>query len=639
MRHKLLSWAGLLLVVVLLLGANLLSYTTLRNTRIDLTQNRIYTLSPGTLNILSSLEEPITLRFYYSRKLASTTIPGLSAYVTTVQELLEEYRDAAGGRIRLEVIDPEPFSDEEEEAALAGVQSLPIGATGEPMFLGLVGINSVDDKAIIPFFDPNKESFLEYEISSLVYELSNPRKKRVGILSTLPVMGDSDPMAILRPGEMRHPFAFVTQLRQFYEVEEVPRTTERIPDGLDVLLVIHPKDLSPATQYAIDQHVLRGGRAIVFVDPHSETEEVPYDPQNPYAGLWASKSSRLDALLEAWGVRLREGSIAADRKLAERVTIRDNRGVSEAVPYVAYLTLRPEQFNADDVVTSGLGPVRLGTAGILEPIAGASTTFVPLLSTTEESMAVDVEKVRVAPQPDQLLKEFVAGDKPLVLAARVSGKARSAWPNGLPKPAAEEGSEPEPSPDHLVESKQDIQVIVVADTDILADRFWVEIQNFFGRRMMFENAANGSFVVNAVQNLSGSNDLIAVRSRGTLTRPFDRVGELKRRAEDKYRQRQVELQNRIEEINREINDLQANRSDLGSATSVIFTPEQRQAIERAREEAIRTRRELRNVQYELGRDVNRLGLLVKALNIGAIPLLISLYAVVLGIVRITRRRP
>ncbi|MDK2970546.1 MAG: gliding motility-associatede transport system auxiliary component [Candidatus Sumerlaeota bacterium] len=647
MTSRLYSWLGLLIAAALLIGANILSYSLLRNMRIDLTENNVYTLTEGTENILKEIEEPIILRFYYSRKLASTTVPGLSAYVTTVQELLEEYRDSSNGKIKLEVIDPEPFSDEEEDASLAGVQSIPIGATGEPMFLGLVGVNSVDETAVIPFFDPNKESFLEYDITSLIYELTNPKKEKIGVLSTLPVLGDNDPFAAMRGGEAKQPFAFITQLRQFFDVEEVSTTAEAIPDDIDVLLVIHPKSLTDATQYAIDQFVLGGGRAMVFVDPLSEAEEVPFDAQNPYQGLWADKSSNLPKLLKAWGVEMEQGVFAADRKLAERVTIRDQRGVSEAVPYVAYITATEEQLNSSDVITSGLGLVRVGSAGSLKQVEDATTTFTPLVQTSNESMTIDTEKIKIAPRPDELLNDFKPLDKPLTIAARISGKVKSAFPGGLKadeeSDESEEGeddtAEEEPAGPHIEESEADIQVIVFADTDILADRFWVDIQNFLGRRILFENASNGSLIVNAVENLGGSNDLISVRSRGTVTRPFELVQELKRKAEDKYRERQVELQERIEEIQQEINDIQANRSDKAAATGVILTAEQRDAIERAREEYQNTRKELRTVQYQLGREVDRLGVMVKAINIAAIPLLISLYAGILGIARLMRRRP
>lgn len=643
MNRKLVSWATVGVLAVLLVAVNILSFNVFRGTRADLTEQNLYTLSEGSKNILEKIEEPITLRFYYSRKLASKTVPGLSPYVTLVQEFLEEYRDQSNGKIKLEVIDPEPFSEEEEEAAMAGLQTFPVGTSGEPLFFGLVGENTVDETEVIEFFNPERQRFLENDITTLIYELSSPKKSVVGLIGTLPLMGDrGDRMAMMRnPEERQEPYAVVQQIESTSAIRDLGEEAANIDEDVDVLMVVHPKQLSDETLYAIDQFILRGGHALVFVDPHAEADRPPVDPQNPYAGMWADRSSNLEPLFEKWGITLKKDVFAADRELAQQVTVRDQRGVAQRVRYVAYLALEENQRNSDDIVTSPLQlPINVGSPGIIEVLEDAETNVEPLLWTTEESAEMDVEKIKLMPQPDELLAEFEPSGKEQTIAVRITGKAKTAFPGGViesPDDDNGESEQPESKPDHLEESKGDINVIVVADTDLLMDQFWVSVQPFFGSRLMQTFAGNGGFVANAIENLSGSNDLIGIRARGEMTRPFEVVEEIRKDAEERFLKRSQELEQKLQELEQKINDIQANRTDSSSGT-LILNDEQRQAIEEARAERRATYEELREVNHKLSKDIERLGLWVNAINIGAIPLLIGLYAALLGMLRMTRRK-
>lgn len=630
MSKKIFTWVGLAVTAILLVAVNVLGYSLLRNARVDLTENKVYTLSEGTHNILRSIDEPVTLRFYYSSKLISRTMPGLSTYATTVQELLEEYRDTAGGKIRLEVIDPEPFSEEEDAAALAGLTGIPSPSGTDAAFLGLVGTNAVDDTEVIAFFDPRRARTLEYDITRIVYTLSHPQQKVVGVISTLPVMGDQDPFTALRnPNQVRQPFFLVQMLRQMATLRSLGTDVDRIPDDVNVLMVVHPKELSDETLYAIDQFVLRGGHALVFVDPHSEIDQADFDPANPYGNLWANRTSNPANLLAAWGVEMAENRFVGDRANMQRVSMRNQRGLFETVNYVAYLALGEENLSEDDVVTQALGEITVGTAGALSKVDGAATEFTPLVLSSAESQLIDVDRVKLAPQPDELLREFQSTGEQYVLAARLRGKAKTAFPGGLrPQDSGEEPT------GHIEESARDINVIVVADTDMLADHFWVQVQNFLGARMAVQVANNGNLVANAVENLSGSNDLIGVRSRRDPRRTFRKVEEIARAAEEKYLERYDQLQQRLDEIERRINEIQAPRE----GNVLILTPEQQAGIQEARDERVNTRKELRAVRRELNRDIEQLGWRVKFVNIALIPMLIGLYAVALGVIRVARRK-
>jgi ABC-type uncharacterized transport system involved in gliding motility auxiliary subunit len=488
-------------------------------------------------------------------------------------------------------------------------------------YLGLVGVNTTDEEEVIPVFQPNKEESLEYELTKLIYTLAHPKKRVIGVISALPVFGAATDG---RPGGG---WNIVSLLREVFDVRDLGTEPTEIAQDVDTLLLIHPKNLSDQARYAIDQFVLKGGKAMVFVDPYAEEDTASPDPQNPM--VMPQTGSNLPDLMEKWGVKLVADKVAADLDHAIRVAYAGNRGPQE-IEYLPWLRLGPAELNQDDFVTSELNTVNLGSAGILERIEGATTEFRPLISTGKRSMPYDREAVLFVRDPAGLLENFKPGDKELVVAARIRGPAKTAFPNGRPKKKDDDPTDP----NFVAESKAPINLIVVADTDILADRFWVQFQNFLGMRIPSTIADNADFVINALDNLGGNDDLISLRSRGHYARPFDRVEAIQREAEAQFRDKERVLQAKLEETEKKLADLQQQKQ---GGSKLLLSPEQRQEIERFREEQLKTRKELRAVQHDLKRNIERLGTGLKFINISLIPLMIGIAAIGMPLYRAKRR--
>ena len=613
---KLISFGGILLAIVLLITINILINVTFKSARLDLTEDNLYTLSQGTENIIDGLQEPVTLRFYFSEKLASS-VPALMNYGRQVRELLEEYVSESNGKVNLIVLDPEPFSETEDQAVEHGLQGVPIDNVGSTAYFGLVGTNSTDDKEVIPFFQMEKEASLEYDITRLVYKLSNSKKQVVGVLSTLPLEGSGPDNPML--GMQGEPeWMVMSQMKQMFDVRTLSKELAKVPAEVDVLMLVHPKGLSDKTLFAIDQFVLGGGRVLVFVDPHSESEQTTPNPQNPMAAT--EKSSDLPKLFDQWGIELAKGQLAGDIETASRVSMSQG-GRPQAIDYVLWLQLRENNIAQNDFVTGDLDQITMATPGYLKAKDGAKTQFTPLFETGEKSMSIPVARVQFRLDPVGLLNSYRPGGKKLTLAARVTGPVKTAFPDGPPE--GEKG-------DWLKESKEDINVIVVADTDMLEDRFWVNVQNFFGQRIAIPRANNGAFVINSIENLSGSNDLISLRSRGNFSRPFLKVKEIQRDAEKSFRDKEQQLQQKLRETEQKISELQRQKA---SDQSMILSPEQADEIQKFRDQRVKTRKELRSVQHELQKNIESLGTKLKFLNIGLIPILIILFAIGLAAYR------
>jgi len=629
MDKRLVSGTGLLIALGLFVALNIVSNNTLTSWRLDLTENGLYTLSDGTRNILAGIEEPIRLRYYYSaRTLAG--IPQLQSYGVRVREMLQEYAAHADGMLELTVIDPEPFSEAEDQAVAAGIRQIPVSATGEMGYIGLVGTNTTDDEQVIAFFQPTEEASLEYELTKLVYNLANPKKRVIGIISTLPIMGGpANPLLGVR---QRDPWTIVELLREAYEVRDLGRNVRDIDSGeIDTLMVVHPKNLTRETQYAIDQFVLRGGKAMVFADPLSEEDPAMPEPEAPM--VMPDRSSALPELFAAWGVQMRKSAVAGDIDAAIRVSYSGGRGPQE-VEYLPWLQLERPNFNSDDFVTNELQVVNLGAAGILDPLEDAGTDFTPLMSTGPNAAELEAEAVMLVRDPAGLLQAFEPAGQPLVLAARIRGPAKSAFPDGRPRD--DEDKRAPPDPDFIGASQGSINVVLVADSDILADRFWVQRQNFLGVSMPTPIADNADFVINTIDNLGGNDDLIGLRSRGESLRPFDRVVALQREAEARFRDKEQELRAKLEETENQIRALQREHDETAGA--LLLSPEQRAAIDEFRAEQLRIRKQLRAVQHDLQKNIEALGTRLKFINIGLIPLLIGVLAIILGLYRVSRGR-
>ncbi|MFA6045663.1 MAG: Gldg family protein [Phycisphaerales bacterium] len=619
-----------LALLALFLGLNMLAGAGLRGVRLDATEGSVYTLTRGSRNIAKSPDEPIKLTLYYTSKLAQGR-PEIQSFAQRVRETLEEYARASGGKIKLAVVDPEPFSEEEDQATQAGLTPVPVSDAGENLILGLVGTNSTDGKEIIPFFDPRKERFLEYDISKLVYSLANPKKPIVGMISGLPFDGGFtfDPMT--RQPQQTPPWRISTEIKGLYEVRTLNDTKE-IPADITILMVAHPKNLSDATLFAIDQYVLRGGRLLVFTDPYCENDKAPI----PNGMNQGGEASSLEKLMDAWGVEMIPGKIAADRDLALRIYAPAANGKQEPVPYVVWLNLQDKSLSKEDAVTSNLRQLLFATPGALQAKKDAKdgATITPLVHTTAAGSLIPRDLMTMPPDPKALLKQYTPGTSELTLAARLSGNVKSAFPDGPPKPP--EGQEPSPLPKDgvLKESKGSISVICVADCDMLSDNMWMREQDFFGQKVVRRISDNADFVLSALDNLTGNDDLISIRARRESNRPFTTVDTMQRRADQTLVAQQSVLEQKMEETQKRLLELQNQRDDKGS---IIASPEQVKEIAQFKSDYAETRKKLRQVKLELNKDIEHLGALLKIINTAMMPLLVALFALLLYLFRKTRR--
>lgn len=630
MKRFWMSLGGLLTLLVLFFAFNVVSNTWLRGGRADLTENKLYTVSKGTENILGQLDESITLRFYFSKKLAQQA-PGLVTYAERVQQMLEEYKSLAKGKIELEVADPVPFTEVEDAAVAYGLKGVPASAAGEMLYFGLVGTNTTDGKELIPFFHDEREEFLEYDLTRLIDNLREQKKRVVGVLSSLPI--DGNPMArMMNPQASVEPWYVLESLRQSFDVRMIEATAEKLDKDLELLFVVHPQGLSPQTLFEIDQFVLRGGKLVAFLDPYCEAQEVRQDPQNPLQSMMADRSSKLDPLLATWGVEMPAEDLAADKDLALRVGWQNS-----AIEYVLWLGLRKDKdgvFSKDDVTTSELDNVHLASAGYLRKVDGAATTVAPLMETTSNAMKIPKSRVQFGPDPKDLLTSYQSQGQKLMLAARISGPVKTAYPDGRPK--KQEGDAevaPDPAEEVLKESKAPVNIVVVADVDVLSDRMWVRTQNFFGQTIAMTQADNGAFAVNVVDNLSGSSDLISLRSRGRSIRPFDKVDELRKEAEAQFRQKEKDLEAKLRDAQQKIDELQGGKDD---SSALIISPETLAEVKRFEEERNKTRKELRAVKAGLQSGIEGLKTDLVLINGLAVPVLVLLAGV--GIAGVRRKK-
>ena len=620
-RNKL-GVVTLALLALAFVIAAVASNAWLRGVRVDLTANNLYTLSDGTRAVLDGIDEPINLYFFFSNE-ATANLPSLRTYSTRVREMLEEFAARAPeGKLVLNIVDPQPFSEEEDRAEQLGLQPANVGQGGDAVYFGLAGTNSVGKSDRIGIFDPRKESFLEYDIARLVYNLAHTDKTVVALLSSAPIGGGFDP-ATQQPSQ---PWVVVDQAKQLLEVRTLPASLLSIDQDVDVLWIVHPTMLDDTTLYAIDQFVMRGGRALIFVDPNAEILAGP-DPSGLGIGGGAS-SSTLGRLFDAWGVKFDTSNVVADNRYALSIG-----GRFQPVRHVGLIGLDQEAMSQEDPITSGLGSVNLGIAGHFELAEGATAKLTPLISSSVEAELMPAERFQFLPDPEELLKGFTPSGKNYILAARLSGPLKSAFPDGAP--AAEGRAAPVDAAlagAHLA-STENANLVLVGDVDVLSDRLWVQAQNFLGQRLYQAFANNGDFVVNALDNLSGSAALIGLRSRATYTRPFTTVDELKRHADLEFRATEQRLEAELTQTEQRLGELQSSRSD---GNSLLMSPEQQTEIQRFLDEQVRIRQELRAVRRNLDADIQRLGTWLKAINIALVPLLLTIAA--LAVVFMRRRK-
>ena len=627
MNKRLTLGGGTLLVLAaLFIALTVLFNYGLRGWRLDLTQNHLYTTAPGTDHILASIKEPITLYFFYSEK-AANQLPELKTYGTRVREFLDELVSRSGGKLRLHVIEPQPFSEEEDRAAELGVRAVPLG-NGMQFYFGLAGTNSTDGKGAIEFFDPNKARFLEYDVVKLIYQLAHPKKPTVAWLSSLPMGPGFDPQS----GQTREPWAIYGNVQQLFDLHPLDSNATHIDPNTNVLVLVHPKQLSPATQFAVDQFALQGGHILVFVDPLSEADNSGAESQNPMAAMGADRSSHLANLLNAWGVKFNAGEVVADRGHALSVTVHQGE---EPVEHIGVLGLNKDSFASDDVITAGLSTVNVATIGYLEPLSGAQactpvapakSCFEPLLQSSADAEPLPVERFRMLFDPASLLEGFKPTGKRYTLAARITGNVKSAFPGGPPG-----GVPPTPGQAVLKQSAKPLNLIVFADTDMLSDYLWVHEQNFFGQRLAAAFASNGDLVQNALDNLAGSADLISVRSRGSFERPFERVEKMRRAADERSKSEEQELEKQLRDTESKLAALQGKGDEKSG--NLILTPAQEAEITRFQGEKLRIRKELRAVRAGLDADIRHLGAVIKIIDIVVVPVVFALLALLIWLWR------
>lgn len=597
MKRVMYSGAGLLLIALAFLLFNAFSGLVFTHARLDLTEQKLYTISEGTKTILEGLDKPIELDFFYSDE-ATKGLVALRNYARRVEELLRAYERESGGKLKLHVVDPEPFSEEEDRAAELGLQAVPLNQGGDKVYFGLAATNGDGRTQSIPFFALDQEEFLEYELSRLVQSLASPQMPVVGVLSDLPITGGFD----MRTQQATPPWTVLEQIRQLFHIESLERNVDMIPANVSVLMLVHPKALPEPTLYAIDQFVMRGGKLLVFLDPYSEADPgMGFMPGEPGDG----KGSNLTPLLKAWGVHMAPDQVVLDAANAMSVGVGEER---RPVRHPGWLSLPQQTMDTDDVTTASLESLTMATAGFLEPLENATTRFTPLVQSSTYAMPIEAQRFATLENPEVLLRDLEPTGERYTLVARIQGPARSAYPDGI------EGRK-----DGLKDSAS-INVIAVADTDLLADRMWVQVQDFFGQRMPQPWADNGTFVVNALDNLSGTDALISVRSRGRFARPFVVVEELQRQAENRFREKEEALQQRLAATEAQLAELQGPNAD----GAIELTAEQQAALQRYMQEKLRIRKELREVRYQLNADIDALGRLLKFFNIALVPLVLTL---------------
>ncbi len=592
----------LILAVIFLLASILISQSGLfSRLRVDLTENNLFTLNEGTVNILRGIDEGIHLRLFYSDQ-ATENIPMLRTYHRRVVDFLEELERYGSGKLKVSLIDPISFSEEEDQASQYGLQALPVGEGGENVFFGIAGTNALDDVEVLPFLQPDREAFLEYDVAQLIYNLNNPQKRTVGVMSDLPLLGSFDPQTGQVPGQI-----VFEQLKEMYDVVPVATTATTI-DDVDLLLVVHPKNLTEATLFAIDQYVMKGGRLMAFVDPMAQSEEVPADPQNPMAQLQADRSSGLAVLFHAWGVGFDQTKVLLDNQHA--VSIQAAQG--QTIRHLGINSWTQGNLNQSDIVTSDLSSLNTALAGAL---TSENDTLLPIISTSEQTMLTNNDAMSLLYNPNMLFQSFQPEGKSHVIAARLKGTINSAFPAGI---------------DGQTEAKPSVeqpQVVIFADVDVLFDRMWVRAQNFFGRQIYSNFADNGTLINNLIDNLTGSADLIQVRARGTSNRPFDKVQEIKRVSEQKYRETESQLLQQLRETENKLNELQRIK---GQENQLIISQEQQQEINRFKQRKLEVRKSLREVKRNLNKDIEALGTKLKFINIALVPILLTVLIVFLS---------
>ena len=619
MKSDMSKYIKLIAVPIIFILFNI-GITNLVNHKLDLTEDKLFTLTNNTKQVISNINEPIRIQLFFSNSL-SKDLPQVRDYEKRVRELLYKYVSLSEN-LKLEVLDPKPFSDLEDLANVYGVQGLQLNQEGERFYFGAVFTNSVDDSALIPFFDSSRESFLEYDLTKTIYNLANTKKSKIGIISSLPISGGFSNER--DPASYQQPFFIKSNITEFFNVEDLPKDVEAIPEEIDQLLVIHPKNLSDETTFAIDQFVMSGKGVIFFMDPFSEYENSLLPPNQRASNI---PGSNLNNMFEKWGFKLDPGLLAGDINNGRKVSMGDINN-QKIITYVLWLAIQDSLLSRDDIITSNLDYVFIKTAGsILNNNTNSSLLITPLIQTSLSSMLIERSAVQFRADPEKLLKDFISSNQKLTLGARIQGNFKSSF-------SEEEFSKLKTKKEKYIKQVNNANIIVYADTDLLADNTWVSQQDMFGRSNATAIADNGRLVLNSIESMSGGPDLIGLRGRGTSNRPFLVVENLQKKAELAFKEKEETLQNELKETEEKLQVLQSEEGADNNNVSNV----QAETIVAFRSRIFEIRGELRAVQRVLGQDINALETRLKFINIWLMPALVFVLYIINSLILYRRQK-
>jgi|GEM_PF-8486 len=662
--------AAVFIVALVALGV---VHTFGATSRVDLTEHELYTLSSGTQSLVNSIERPVTLKLFFSEE-GTQEIVRLRHYAKRVAELIAEVQAMNPETITFEQINPEPFSEKEDEASRYGLTSAPV-APGQSIYFGLVAVPSVvadnpdmdlglsDDESVevISFLQPDREAFLEYDVAQLIHKVGNPEKPVLGVLSGLEINGGFDVLA----RQPKQPWMSIQQMQSLYDVKTIGPTETQLPAGLDVLVLIQPKAPSDELLYAIDQFALNGGRVLAFIDPLANA-----DRPNPMTGGERINGADWNRLFHAWGVELNPGQVVGDMNLALMV----NQGQGEAPKRHVAIQSYPESNIVRTPFTSQINQLNLATVGEwrawpqpqsekkasekkVKDNAKVHTTIEPLIITSDNSGLLNARLFEDDSDLNVINNEFKGDQQVRNVAVMIGGQALSAFPDGPPPTAKKDddkklaaGDVASETEGEIITPKTDaptaqatanqadkqqphvktgeINAILVADADMLTDYLWVQVMGQFrGQSIAQPFADNGDFLLNALEHLSGNKALMSIRSRGTYSKPFTRVEEIRLAAEQRFQEQEQQLNVELEATEAKLAELQPNDDALE------LTPEQQQALLAFQKERLNIRKSLRDVNLQLNKDIRALGLRVKAVNIFLVPGLLFIFAIVFFSIR------
>jgi ABC-type uncharacterized transport system involved in gliding motility auxiliary subunit len=612
------SVAGIAAMFLLLAGLYVISHFAAQ--RVDLTDEKLFTLSEGTKAILKKLDTRVQIRYYATQ---GKDMPvELQTYARRIEDILNEYRKHGGNKIQVKKLDPQPLSDAEDSANLDGVEGQ-MTRTGDKVYLGLA-VSMLDSKVALPFLTPDRERLLEYDISRAIANVVNTEKAVVGVMSGLPVFGQVNPMMMMQGGGRQEPWIFISELKRDFDVRELQPTVEKIDDDVDVLLILHPKNFSDKALYAIDQFILRGGKVLAFVDPMSFVDASSAPGNNPMQGAMNASSS-LDKLTKAWGVEYDVSKVVADMIYPTRMQSRTNPE-GDMVPSV--LSLAGAALNTNDVVTAEVDSIVLPYSGVFTGSAAEGLQKTVLMHTSPQSQLV--EKFMAQFSPENITKEFKPSGTEQALAIRLTGKFKTAFPDG--PPASGDTNQPANAAAHRKEGAKETSVVLVGDSDILFDHVVARVQQFLNQRFIVPINGNLTFVQNVVEQSAGDQNLIAIRSRATMNRPFTRIREMEAAARARYQSRIQELEKSLQDTQQRLNELQRAKEGTGQQ-KMILSPEQQAELTKFREKQVQVSKELKQEEKNLRRDVVSLENRLKWVNIGGMPLLVTIAGISLAFVK------